>query len=140
MSKLQKMLIRHEGLRLKPYRDTTGTLTIGVGHNLDDNGITEEVAMIVLQLDIASAMIELFAAFPWMSTLSCTRQDVLIDMAFNLGMPRLKKFKKMLAAVSAGDFVVASAEMLDSKWAVQVGDRAKELAEMMLTGEYRNER
>ncbi|GAB6191135.1 glycoside hydrolase family protein [Desulfocastanea catecholica] len=136
MSELQKMLIRHEGLRLQPYRCPAGKLTIGVGHNLDDNGISKEIAMVILQHDIAEHMAELNAAFPWIRSLNYARQDAMVDMAFNLGLPRFAKFKKMLAAMEAGDYATAHDEMLDSKWARQVGGRAQELARMTLTGAY----
>jgi lysozyme len=129
------MLLRHEGLRLKPYRDTVGVLTIGVGHNLDE-GISEEVALFMLRLDIAEAMAELHAAYPWFAKLDNVRQEVLVDMAFNLGAPRLANFRKTLAALAAGDWQTAHDEMLASKWAEQVGHRAVELARMILSGAY----
>jgi lysozyme len=136
MSKLREMLIRHEGLRLRPYRCTGGKLTIGVGHNLDDNGITHEIAMLLLQQDIANTLEELHAAYPWIVNMSVVRQDALADMAFNLGLPRLRQFTKTLKALSIGDYLEAHHQMLDSLWAQQVGTRARELAQMILTGEY----
>jgi lysozyme len=136
VSKLQQMLLEHEGLRLKPYRCPAGRLTIGVGHNLDDNGITHEIAMLLLRQDIDNTLDELHTAFPWMVNINIVRRDALADMAFNLGMPRFRQFKKMLKALSIGDYLEAHHQMLDSKWAGQVGKRARELAQMILTGEY----
>ncbi len=132
--RLKEMLIRHEGLRLKPYRDSVGKLTIGVGRNLDDVGISEEEALYLLENDIrraekiavecASSHGVLFESLPE------DAQLVLIDMAFNLGY-KLKGFKKMFSALKRRDFDEAAWEMLDSRWARQVGKRATELAEIM---------
>jgi lysozyme len=64
------------------------------------------------------------------------RQLIVMDMAFNMGVPRLCKFKKMWAAIEAGDFDTASVEMLDSRWARQVKSRATKLSDAMKTGEF----
>lgn len=130
-TRLKAQLVRHEGLRLKPYRDTVGKLTIGVGRNLDDVGITEDEAGQLLDNDVTRAYHELVRAVPSFGSLDEDRQHVLLDMAFNLGVPRLLEFKKMLAAVESRDFDQAAAEMLDSRWARQVGRRAETLAAMM---------
>jgi len=133
---LRAMLIRQEALKLKPYRDSVGKLTIGVGRNLDDTGISEAEAYMMLDNDIVTYTTEAknLAVF---AHLDSVRQDVLVNMVFNMGLPRVQGFKKMLAALEAGDWNVASAEMLDSKWASQVGNRALELAAMIRTGAYR---
>lgn len=127
-------LQRHEGLRLKPYTDTVGKLSIGVGRNLTDRGISEAEAGVLLANDIEIVRIELSNAAPWWLRLDDVRQRVLADMAFNLGVPVLLTFSVMLAAVKRGDFALASAEMLRSRWAEQVGERAQRLARMMRTG------
>jgi len=127
----EDMLVRHEGLELKPYRDIVGKLTIGVGRNLDDNGITEDEARYLLQNDITRHALELGDAFPVVRNLDETRYYVLLNMAFNMGIPRLRDFKKMWAAIDSGDFREASRQMMDSRWAGQVGRRATELAELM---------
>ena len=134
MTTLQALLIRHEGLRLKPYTCTAGKMTIGVGRNLDDNGITEVEAMNMLDRDIAVTTATLRDEFPWFADLDRTRKDAVISLGFNLGMPRLKGFKKFLAAMEAKDYEMAATEALDSKWATQVGKRAIELAGMIRTG------
>lgn len=131
---LRAQLIRHEGLRLKPYRDTLGVLTIGVGRNLDDRGLTEGEALYLLDSDIDLCERQLVARFPWFAALDAERQRVLLDMVFNLGLTRLLDFKKMLSAVGRGDYAAAAAEMLASRWATQVGARAKRLGLMMSTG------
>lgn len=131
---LTKQLMRHEGYRRYPYQDSVGKLTVGYGRNLDDVGITEREAEMLLQRDINKAWRELRLARPVVNVLSDTRQDVLINMTVNMGLGGVHGFRKMWAALNAGDFVTASAEMLDSKWATQVGDRAEELARQMEKG------
>ena len=129
-----KMLIRHEGLRLKPYKDSVGKLTIGVGRNLDDKGITKEEAIHLLLNDIYDTMSDLDRTLPWWRGLDEVRKAILINMCFNLGLPRLMTFRKMLKALEDRNYELAAKEMLDSKWAKQVGNRAIELSEMMRTG------
>jgi len=131
---LEDTLIRHEGLRLKPYRCTAGKLTIGIGRNLDDIGISEAEARLMLRNDIVNAEAELRRSFTWFDRLSPLRQQVLINMAFNIGLPRLKGFRNMLAALERNDYNRAAAEMLDSRWARQVKGRATELANWMQQG------
>lgn len=126
---------RYEGLRLKPYTCPTGHLTIGYGHNLE-NGISKEAAEFMLKQDLLAAELAVSKKFLWWNSLNEVRQFVLVDMAFNMGLARLCTFKKMLAAVERGDYATAAKEMLNSRWAVQVGRRAQELAEMMKKGEY----
>ena len=121
-------LQRDEGLRLKPYRDSVGKLTIGFGRNLDDVGITEREAEILLDNDIAKTVADLDRALPWWRDLPPFRQRGLINMAFNLGLPRLLTFKKMLTALEAGDGERAAIEALDSIWAGQVKGRADRIA------------
>ena len=136
IEQLRKMLIRHEDLRLKPYKDSVGKLTIGVGRNLDDKGITEAEAMLLLSNDIGDALSDA-KKFAWFSDLNSPRQDVVVDMMFNLGLTRFSGFKKMIAAIEHGNFPEAADQMLDSKWARQVGLRASELSQMMRTGAYK---
>ncbi len=131
---LQDLLIKHEGLKLKPYRDTAGKLTIGVGRNLDDVGITREEAMLLLGDDIARAQAGLDTEHPWWRSLDSVRQRALIDMTFNLGPGGLDEFALMLAGLRGGAYAEASREMLRSRWAQQVGSRASDLAEMIRTG------
>lgn len=132
--KLIQQLRRHEGERLKPYRCTAGKLTIGVGRNLDDRGITAEESVYLLNNDIDRVWTELNARLPWVAGLSDVRQRVLLDMAFNLGIDGLLKFRNTLIRVEAGNYQKAGEMMLDSLWAQQVGMRAQRLAKMMQTG------
>jgi len=131
---LMRLLRQEEGLRLRPYRDTAGKLTIGIGRNLDDVGISEAEALLLLGTDVARAAAGLDAGLGWWRGLDPVRRTVLADMAFNLGVERLCGFTAMLAAARAGRWAAAAADMRASLWARQVGPRAHALAEMMETG------
>lgn len=124
-----------EGLRLKPYRDTVGKLTIGFGRNLDDVGIREPEAQYMLALDIEQVTAEIDKALPWWRKLNEDREAALAEMGFNLGIAGLLGFKKMLAALEAEDWEAAAAHAMDSTWAKQVGKRAERIAETFRTGE-----
>ena len=129
--KLKEQLIEHESLRLKPYRCSAGKLTIGVGRNLDDNGISKSEAMFMLDNDIDVSINDLHKIFPDFNNLNETLQMVLIDMMFNLGLTRFRKFKKMIAAVKTEDWKEMVVQMKDSAWYRQVGIRAKNLIKMI---------
>lgn len=131
---LMQQLITDEALKLKPYKCTANKLTIGVGRNLDDRGITKEEAMYLLNNDIDLVCDQLDKYIPWWRDLSDVRQQVLANMAFNLGIKGLLGFKNTLAKIKAGDYAGAADNMLASLWARQVGNRAKRLAELMKKG------
>lgn len=137
MESLADQLIRHEALRLKPYRCTSQKLTIGVGRNIEDNGITEDEARYLLKNDIERSRKEL-ETFYWWEDLDEVRKDCLINMVFNIGFPTFKKFKGLISDLEDKNYKMASLNMLDSRWAKQVKGRAKELAEQMRTGERQN--
>ena len=127
-------LVRDEGLRLKPYLDTVGKWTLGVGRNLSDKGISSREAFDLLDHDLNECVADLAGEFPWFVKLDAVRQRVVVNMRFNLGPSRFRQFKQTIAAIAAGDYVKASEQMLKSKWASQVGQRAQRLARMMATG------
>jgi lysozyme len=127
---LVRQLIRDEGLRLKPYTDSVGKLTIGVGRNLTDVGISREEALSLLTADITSAEKLLDTELPWWRSLEAPRRRVLLNMAFNLGY-RLLTFKNTLRAAQEGRYEDAAEGMRASKWARQVGKRANRLAATM---------
>lgn len=129
-----RQLRLHEGERLKPYRCTAGKLTIGIGRNLEDRGITAEESAYLLGNDIDHHWRELLRALPWVASLDSVRQRVLLDMAFNLGITGLLGFKNTLATIKAGNYQRGAEMMLQSKWAGQVGQRAVRLSRMMATG------
>ncbi len=131
---LKRELVVDEGMVLTAYKDTEGYVSIGVGRQLDTRGISEGEAMVLLDNDIKIVIRELDANKGFWRELSEDRQRALANMAFNMGMPRLMKFKKMWIAIERGDFKEAAAEMLNSKWAEQVGQRAHRLSVMMREG------
>ena len=132
--KIADQLMRHEGLRLKAYHCPAGKLTIGVGRNLEDKGITEKEAILLLENDIKECIKDLKTVFQDFEGLAEPVQFALIDMRFNLGPGRFRGFKKMIDAVENGDFEKAAAEMKDSRWYTQVGERAQTLVNMMKSG------
>ncbi len=131
MECLVRDLIRDEGLRLKPYRCSAGKLTIGVGRNLEDRGISEAEATDMLRNDISGVLDDLNRNIPWWQNLERSQRLALANMGFNLGWPRLRQFKKMLAALKDGDVDTAAREALDSRWAEQVGSRAKRITRQL---------
>lgn len=131
--KLKLQLMRHEGIRLKPYRDTVGKLTIGVGRNLSDVGITHDEAMFLLENDLDGVVAQC-GHFAWYRQLDAVRQRVIADMVFNLGITRFSAFKATIRAIETGDYEKAGAQMLKSLWAKQVKGRAVRLADIMRTG------
>ena len=130
-----EQLKRHEGLRLTIYIDTEGVPTIGYGRNLE-SGITEGEAEAMLRRDVVVAIADAVEVIPRFRALDRVRQQALVNMLFNLGRSRFKTFRKMLAAIGYGDWATASAEALDSRWAVQVGDRAQEIAHALKHGKW----
>jgi lysozyme len=135
ITKLRDDLARDELLRLKPYKCTAGYLTIGYGRNLEGNGITREEADAMLDHDIRSVSKDLDKNIPWWRQMPEPAQRGLINMAFNLGWPRLKLFANMLAALKSGNYFEAAQHALDSKWSFQVGDRATRIAELFMVSE-----
>ena len=141
---------------LRVYQDSLGIDTIGIGRNLIDRGIskeeldtmdipnigviyeygiTEADAVYLATNDVQIVEEELLSAHPCVAELDSVRQLVLVDMAFNMGVPRLRGFKKMWAAIHKGDYTTAAKEMLDSRWSNQVKSRSTILANMMHVGE-----
>lgn len=133
---IKKLIKHHEGCELKPYRCTSGKITIGIGRNLEDNGISQEEAECLLNADLNRCRSMLARRLLFWPQLCEVRQAVLIDMCFNMGWPRLSQFKKTINALSLQNYALAAAEMLDSRWARQVPNRAIRLTQMMKTGQW----
>lgn len=131
--KLIAQLEVDEDKRSKPYRCTAGKLTIGVGRNIEDRGLSDDEIRYLLNNDIDIICRELDRAIPWWREMDDARQNVFINMCF-MGVPRFLGFKKMLACAQAKRYDAAAGEMIDSKWADQVGHRAARLARVMRTG------
>ena len=156
-SNLIDKLIEHEGMVLRVYQDSLGIDTIGIGRNLEDRGITlaelnhmdipnvntiyqygitETDARYLATNDVQIVEDELLRAHPCVDRLDSVRQLVLVDMGFNMGIPRLCKFKKMWNAIHEEKYDIAAKEMLDSRWANQVKSRSVKLANAMHNGEF----
>lgn len=125
-----------EGCRLTAYKDTVGVWTVGYGHAYVEPGTVWTQAQAEAQLieDVREHNAKLAKALPWIATLDPVRRRVLQNMAFNLGVAGLLGFKNTLEMVRTGKYAQAADNMLLSKWAGQVGNRAKRLAEKMRTG------
>lgn len=123
-----------EGEKTHPYHDSEGILTIGIGRNLQDKGLRKDEIALMLDNDIIEAERDARVLFPTFDTLSANRRAVIVNMAFNLGRDRLAGFNKFRLAVAAGEFYKAADEMLESKWAQQVGLRASRLSAQMREG------
>lgn len=132
--KLRADLIVSEALKTKPYTDTKGKLTIGVGRNLTDVGLTRSECLFLLDNDIDRSEKECLLTFPWFRELNDVRQRAICEMNFNLGLPKLRNFRKMEAAIRAKDWETAAIEALDSDWSRDVGNRALRIAEMIRSG------
>ena len=130
----RKQVETDEGRRRKPYRDTVGKLTIGIGRNLDDKGLSDDEIDYLLANDLRDAEKDARAVCASFNRLTDARKAVLLNMALNIGRSRLAGFRNMLAAIEAEDYDRAAVEMLDSLWARQVKSRATRLAEQMRQG------
>ncbi|MCB1719381.1 MAG: glycoside hydrolase family protein, partial [Candidatus Competibacteraceae bacterium] len=122
---------------LLPYRDTVGKLTIGIGRNIEDKGITIQEAVMLLKNDIKEIG-DTLSKYQWFSNLQANspRQAIIISMAFNMGIGGLLNFRKMIQCLEAKDYTGAAEEMLNSKWAAQVPNRAKRHSEIMKSGKW----
>ncbi|MCW2248313.1 lysozyme [Azospirillum fermentarium] len=134
LDQLKADLIRDEDLKLRAYTCTAGKTTVGVGRNLDDVGISRDEALYLLDNDIRRVTADLNREFPWWRRLSEPRQRAVANMCFNMGINRLKGFRKMLAALQAGDYGRAAAEATDSAWFRQVGVRGPRVVALIRNG------
>lgn len=145
-------LCLHEGIKLQPYRCPAGYLTIGVGRNLETNqltveekkvcgdwqhGITKNAAFFLLRNDIKRVEAECAERIPFWKELDDERQYALVDMAFNLGVSGLLKFKKMLGWLGVGNYTQAATECRASKYARDTGERADRIARLIEEGVWR---
>lgn len=128
-------LVWAEGERLGIYKDSVGILTVGVGHNIQEKGISKAVSRLMLKEDIQDVVSDCRTLSYW-DNLDPVRQLIVADMVFNLGFSRFLGFRRMNAALDIGDYLLASAEGRDSKWYKQVGRRSKKLMIAMISGEW----
>ena len=144
MEDLIEMLKRHEGEvvtngRHVLYKCSAGYWTLGIGRNVDVNGglgLSEDEVNYLLENVIARVIKELSLEYSWFSDLDQIRKDAMIDISFNLGATKLRKFVLALDAMAKADYKSASEEFLDSDWSRTVKGRSIELAKMIATGEY----
>jgi lysozyme len=120
LNKLKQSIKKHEGLKLKPYQCPNNKLSIGYGRNLEDNGITLQEAEKLLETDLLNIKLELVDKIKFFYKLDDVRQNVLLEMAYNMGVPKLLGFKNTLVFMQKTDFINASKEMLNSKWHEQM--------------------
>lgn len=135
-----------EGDELVAYLDTMGILTVGVGHNCvakpvdgvnaPGDTITPEQRDQLLSDDIDEAAAQLDAHLPWWTNLDDGRQNVMVDLCFNMGIHTLCQFKNTLKAIQSGSYVLAASGMKNSQWHSQVKGRAVFLENAMITGVY----
>ena len=133
--KLRSQLIRHEGMRLRPYYDSAHHLTIGVGRNLESVGVSKDEALYLLSNDIDFA-VKALVQYPCFHGLAEVRQAALVNLMFNVGPVTFGTFHRMLTALAELDYDAAADEMLISKWATEVGSRAEELSAQMRSGRW----
>ena len=137
LDKMKRELLRDEGFRRAAYRDHLGYLTIGIGRMIDKRrggGITRDEAAYLLASDLAKIEVALDARIPWWRGAAPPRQRALLNMAFQMGVSGLMKFKRTLAAAERGDWNQAATNALKSRWARQTPARAKRVAALMRRG------
>lgn len=118
------------------FEGKSGKLTIGWGYNIDDKGLPEDIVQILLDRTIKEAKTDLLKSLPWTFDLDEVRQEVLINMVFNMGLPSFLEFKNMISSIQKGDYKDAAQHGLSSAWYKQVGNRAEYLMKVLETGEY----
>ena len=121
-----------EALKTHTYLDSLGHVTIGWGRNLE-NGISLDEAELMFQNDLKRTLNELEQC-SWYLIQPQAVKNALINMNFNLGIEKLMQFEKMIHFLSVKDYANAALEALDSRWAIQVGQRAKDIAIMIREG------
>jgi len=132
----EKQLKRDEDVKLTIYYDTLNIPTIGIGFNLKEGFSLEEIELI-FNLRWNNYLKELLQRCPWASRLDEARLGALMNMAYNMGVPRLLiKNPKTLALMAEGKFVEASQEVLIGLWHSQVGARARRISKQIETGEW----
>jgi len=140
--RLKSQLTRDEGIRESVYQDSEGYYTVGIGRMLDarrGGKLSRDEIELLLDNDIDRVTYRLGREYSWFSDLSDVRQEAMINMAFNLGLQGFGKFRNMIAAIERTDWIDAAREILDSRYARQVGDRAIRISEAMRTGQWKFE-
>ena len=129
MSNLKKTIIRHEGKKL--YKCSSDKWTIGVGHNIEDNGFSEAAIQFIFEEDLSTSIAECQRNIIGWDEMPSPAQEALVNLVFNMGINRLMQFKKTLGYLRNGEFGEAAEELLDSRYARQVPTRAQEVSDMI---------
>jgi lysozyme len=134
MDKLYKLLDGHEGRKRKMYKCSAGYNTIGVGHNLDANPISDRAIQVILEDDVADVIAQLDSQMSWWREHDEVRQAALIDLCFNLGIGTLLTFKNTLTAFKNKVYESAASGLENSRWYSQVGRRGPRVVSMVRNG------
>lgn len=132
---VKTLIEQHEGRRRKPYKCTAGKTSIGIGRNLDDVGLSDDEIDYLFANDLKRAQ-DAASKYPWFAELSEVRQAAIVDMIFNLGPSRFASFRKFIQAMSERQYTLAAAELVASKWFLQVRRRASRIRLMILNDEW----
>lgn len=135
-SRHKRLAELNEGRKTKPYTDTVGKLTIGVGWNLTDNGLPDYVIDWLLHYALSNARRDLMRHYPWMLRLDPVRFAACQDLVFNMGFPTFQKFRGFLRHLEDDDYLTAGQHLMDSRWFRQVGKRGPRMVKMIVTGEW----
>lgn len=125
---------KFEGLSLKAYRCPAGVLTIGFGRNIQENGISKEEAELLLRNDLNRVWQEALTLFPEMESWTPNRRLAIIDMMFNLGLTKFRKFVNTIKYIKSGNWDLAAQNASKSLWYTQVGKRSKQIVKMIKEG------
>ena len=131
MAKVRENIIKHEGWKQFPYRCTADKLSIGVGHNIEDRGLSNAAIEFILNEDIETCLMELQGSLSFWDTLPSEVQAALIDLCFNMGISRLMQFRMTIQHLKDGEWDKAAEELLDSRYAAQLPHRAEANADLI---------
>jgi len=131
---MMRLLELNEGLKLKPYVDTVGKVTIGLGRNLTDRGITRAEAFMMARTNVEEEIQNLLLSDSYITLMDPVRQAAVIDLAYNLGISKWRQFRRTRDHLAAGEYELAAEDLMDSKWFRQVGLRGPRIVKMIVTG------
>ena len=131
---IKEQLIRHEGRRTRPYVDTVGKITIGIGHNLTDNGLPDFIIDLLYEHDMKGVIQNLDTNLSWWREQPENIRNALMDLCFNMGIGGLLGFHRFLQALKDKNYLNAAMELQDSRWFQQVGFRGPELVNQVRNG------
>ena len=131
---LRLQLTRHEGRRKRPYKDTVGKITVGVGRNIDDVEFSDDEIDLMLDNDIKRAIGGCVVAFPWFEGMDAIRQRAIIDLVFNMGIAGFQKFTNTIRFLEQCDYDAAADNLMMSRWFGQVGSRGPRIVHMVRLG------